>query len=240
MSSRKGRKDASRVVREQIAREKRRTRTIITSVAAAALLVVAGLIGWTVYHSQQSKSYTAPAGANHEGTGIVIGQGPVTIDLYEDYQCPACKNFQDTNGSTLTDLINESKVRVIFHPVAYLNRFSTTQYSTRSSAAAGCAAEGARFKEFTDALFAKQPPENSAGLSDDELIDIGASVGVSRDAMSSCVKAGTYKSWTAHVTDDASRAGVTGTPTIKVNGRELSDTERNPDGIKAAVAAAGK
>ncbi|MEU3453014.1 thioredoxin domain-containing protein [Micromonospora sp. NPDC006766] len=240
MSSRKGRKNASRVVREQIAREKRRTRTIWTSIGVVALLVIAGLIGWTVWHSQQSKTYTAPAGANHEGTGIVIGQGPVTVDLYEDYLCPACKNFQDTNGSTITELINTNKVRVVFHPVAYLNRFSSTQYSTRSSAAAGCAAEGARFKEFTDALFAKQPPENSAGLSDAELIDIGASVGVNRDAMSSCVKDGTFKSWTAHVTDDASRAGVTGTPTIKVNGRELQDTEKSPEGIKAAVAAAGK
>src|SRR3546814_4082241 len=41
----------------------------------------------------------------------------------------------------------------------YLNRFSTTEYSTRSSAAAGCAARGGKFKEFTDALFARQPPE---------------------------------------------------------------------------------
>ncbi|MEU2611335.1 thioredoxin domain-containing protein [Micromonospora sp. NPDC007271] len=232
------RKDAARVVREQIAREKRRTRTIITSIAAAALLVIAGLIGWTVYSSQKSKSYTAPAGANHEGTGIVIGQGPVTIDLYEDYLCPACKQFQDTSGSTINQLINENKVRVVFHPVAYLNRFSSTQYSTRASAASGCAAEGARFREFTDALFAKQPPENSPGLSDAELIDIGASVGVNRDAFSSCVKDGTFKSWTAHVTDDASRSGVTGTPTIKVNGKELTD--RSPEGIKAAVEAAGR
>ncbi|MFU8852595.1 DsbA family protein [Micromonospora sp. SL1-18] len=237
MSSRKGRKDAARVVRKQIAREKRRTRTIITSIAAAALLVIAGLIGWTVYSSQKSKAYTSPAGANHEGTGIVIGQGPVTIDLYEDYLCPVCKQFQDTSGPTITQLVNENKVRVLYHPVAFLNRFSTTQYSTRASAASGCAADGARFKEFTDALFAKQPPENSPGLSDAELIDIGVSVGVvNRDNFSSCVKDGTFKSWSAHVTDDASRSGITGTPTVKVNGKELTD--RSPEGIKAAVAAA--
>ncbi|MCW3815462.1 thioredoxin domain-containing protein [Micromonospora sp. DR5-3] len=238
MSSRKGQKKAAQVVRAQIAREKRRTRTIITSIAAVVLLVIAGLIGWTVYSSQKSKSFTSPPNANHTGTGIVLGQGPVTIDLYEDYLCPVCKQFQDTSGPTITQLINENKVRVVYHPVAFLNRFSSTQYSTRSAAASGCAAQGARFKEFTDALFAKQPPENSAGLSDNELIDIGASVGVNRDAMSSCVRDGTYKTWTAHVTDDAAKSGVTGTPTVKVNGKELTD--RSPEGIKAAVAAAGK
>jgi protein-disulfide isomerase len=52
------------------------------------------------------------------------------------------------------------------------------------------------------------------------------------------VKDGTYKPWTEHVTDEASKAGVTSTPTIKVNGRDVED--RSPEGITAAVAAAGK
>ncbi|MFE9202092.1 DsbA family protein [Micromonospora sp. NPDC007230] len=238
MSSRKGQKKAAQVVRAQIAREKRRTRTIITSIAAVVVLVIAGLIGWAVYSSQQSKTFTAPPGANAGGTGILDGNGPVTIDLYEDYLCPVCRQFQQVNGATIDELVREHKVRVIFHPVAFLNRFSTTQYSTRASAAAGCAAKGSRFKEFTNELFAKQPPEGSAGLSDAELIDIGAGVGLNRDDFGACVNNGTFKAWTAHVTDDASKSGVTGTPTIKVNGKELTD--KSPAGIKAAVAAAGK
>lgn len=238
MSSRKDRKDAARVVREQIAREKRRKRTLWTSIGAVLVLVIAGLIGWSVYRSQKSGSFTAPPGANPPGTGIVLGEGPVTIDLYEDYLCPVCKQFQQTSGPTVNQLISEGKAKVVFHPVAFLNRFSTTEYSTRSSAAAGCAAKGGKFKEFTDALFAKQPAEGSAGLSNDELIDIGAGVGLNRDDFGSCVKDGTYKPWTEHVTDDASKAGVTGTPTIKVNGKDVED--RSPEGITAAVAAAGK
>ncbi|MFU8876275.1 DsbA family protein [Micromonospora sp. SL4-19] len=238
MSSRKGRKNAAQVVRAQIAREKRRTRTIWTSVAAVVVLVIAGLIGWSVYRGEKSKTFTAPPGASADGTGILDGNGPVTIDLYEDYQCPACKQFQQVSGATIDQLVREYKVRVVFHPVAFLNRFSTTQYSTRSSAAAGCAAKGAKFKEFTNELFAKQPPENSAGLSDSELVDIGVGVGLDRDDFSACLKNGTFKAWTAHVTDEASKAGVVGTPTIKVNGKDVED--RSPEGIKAAVAAAGK
>ena len=238
MSSRKGQRDAARVVREQIAREKRRKRTLWTSVAAVVLLVIAGLIGWSVFRSQKSDTFTTPPGANPPGTGVVIGDGPVTIDLYEDYLCPACRQFQQTSGATINQLVADGKAKVVFHPVAYLNRFSTTEYSTRSSAASGCAAKGGKFKEFTDALFERQPAEGSAGLSNDELIDIGAGVGLNKDDFGSCVKDGTYKAWTEHVTDDASKAGVTGTPTIKVNGTVVED--RTPAGITAAVEAAGK
>ncbi|WP_018786646.1 thioredoxin domain-containing protein [Micromonospora sp. CNB394] len=238
MSSRKGRKDAARVVREQIAREKRRKRTLWTSIAAVLVLVIAGGIGWAVYSSQKSDEFTAPPGANDAGTGIVLGTGPVTIDLYEDYLCPACKQFQQVNGDTLDQLVDEGKAKLVFHPVAFLNRFSTTEYSTRASAASGCAAEGGKFREFTEQLFDRQPPEGGAGLSNDELVDIGAGVGLNRDEFASCVSDGTYRPWTEHVTDEASKAGVTGTPTIKVNGSELQD--RSPEGIKSAVEAAGR
>lgn len=238
MSSRKGRNEAARVVREQLAREKRRKRTLWTSVGAVVVLVIAGLIGWSVYSSQKSDTFTAPPGANDAGTGVVLGTGPVTIDLYEDYLCPACKQFQQSSGETINQLVSSGKAKVVFHPVAYLNRFSTTEYSTRSSAASGCAAKGGKFKEFTDALFAQQPAEGSAGLSNDQLIDIGAGVGLDKDDFGGCVRDGTYKAWTEHVTDDASKAGVTGTPTIKVNGTAVED--RSPTGITAAVEAAGK
>ncbi|MEH0980996.1 DsbA family protein [Micromonospora sp. CPCC 205556] len=238
MTSRKGQRDAARVVRQQLAREKRRRRTLWASVAAVAVLVIAGLIGWSVWSGQRADEFTAPKGANDAGTGIVLGSGPVTIDLYEDYLCPACQQFQQVSGATIDQLVSEGKARVVFHPVAYLNRYSTTDYSTRSSAAAGCAAEGGRFKEFTDRLFERQPREGGAGLSDDELIEIGAGLGLDRDDFGSCVREGRFKPWTERVTEDASRSGVTGTPTIKVDGKNVED--RSPEGIKAAVAAAGR
>jgi protein-disulfide isomerase len=231
MSSRVGQKQASRVVRDQIAREKRRSRTLWTSIAAVAVLVIAGLIGWGVVASQDSGSYTAPPGAVENGTGIKVGSGPVQIDVYEDFICPACGQFEQQTGGTIDQLVAEGKATVVYHPLAILDRASTTDYSTRSSAASGAAAEGGKFREYAKALFAQQPAEGSAGLSDDQLIQIGRSVGLG-DAFAQAVRDGKYKPWTAHVTDEASGDGVTGTPTVRVGGKDVQPTTQ---AILAAV-----
>lgn len=231
MSSRVGQKQAARVVRDHIAQEKRRSRTLWTSITAVAVLVIAGLIGWGVVASQDSGSFTPPPGAVENGTGIKVGSGPVQIDIYEDFICPACGQFEQQTGGTLDQLVSEGKVTVVYHPVAFLDRASSTDYSTRSSAASGAAAEGGKFREYAKALFAQQPAEGSAGLSDDQLIEIGRSVGLG-DAFAQAVRDGKYKPWTSHVTDEASGDGVTGTPTVRVAGKDVQPTTQ---AILAAV-----
>lgn len=231
MSTRVKQKQAARVVRDQIASERRRTRTLWTSITAVAVLVIAGMIGYGIYASQRSDSYTAPPGAVQNDTGIAVGNGPVKIDVYEDFICPACGQFEQQTGGALDQLVADGKATVIYHPVAYLDRASTTDYSTRAAAAAGAAAEGGKFREYVEALFARQPAEGTAGLSDNELIEIGRSVGLG-DQFAQAVRDGKYKSWTAHVTDEASAAGVTGTPTVRVNGKGV---EPSTQAILAAV-----
>ncbi|SDX93171.1 Protein-disulfide isomerase [Micromonospora pattaloongensis] len=236
MSKRTGQKAAARMVRDEIARERRRRRTLWTSVVAVIALAIAGMIGYVVYSNQRPHTYTAPPGAVDDASGIAVGTGPVKLDLYEDFICPACRQFEQQGGATVDQLIAANKVTLIYHPVAYLDRFSSTRYSTRSSAASACAAEGGKYREYARALFERQPPEGGAGLSDDELISIGSGIGLG-DTFGRCVRDGKYTAWTAHVTDAASKRGVIGTPSAYVNGKP---TDSNPQAITAAVDAAGK
>lgn len=204
--------------------------------AAGAVLVVVGLIGWAMYAAGRARDYTAPPGATADGTGIQIGAGKVTVDVYEDFICPACGQFELGAGEALDRLVAEDRARIVYHPVAYLDRFSSTDYSTRSSAAAGCAAAGGKFREYAKKLFERQPAEGGAGLSDQELVSIGASVGLPAESFRPCVDDGRYRSWTRHVTEAASRAGITGTPSVLVAGKPVPPTT---EAITAAVEAAG-
>jgi protein-disulfide isomerase len=236
VSKRAAQKEAARVIREQLARERRRRRTLWTSIVAVAVLVIAGGIGYGVYAAQHKSSFATPPGSVANGTGFATGSGPATVDVYEDFLCPHCKEFEDASGSAVEQLASQGKARVIYHPIAILDGASTTNYSTRSAAAAGCAGAEGKFREYAKALFAQQPSEGSAGLSDDQLVQIGTSIGLSESSFGTCVRDGTYKSWVQHVTDEASAAGVTGTPTVKVNGRQVQPTAA---AITAAVQPGG-
>jgi protein-disulfide isomerase len=238
MSSRTGRTDARRVVQQQLAKERRRRQTLLTTAIAAVVLVIGGLIGWGLLAGQGGASATAvttPPTAVDGGTGFAVGDGPTKIDIYEDFMCPICGTFEKQAGSTLGRLVADGTVTVVYHPIAILDRASSTEYSTRAAAASAAAAEGKKFLEFHDALYAQQPAEGSAGLDDAKLVDIGRSVGLTQSTFADAITHGTYRGWATKATDTASGRGVTGTPTVFVAGTKLADP--TPEALTAAVAA---
>jgi protein-disulfide isomerase len=240
VSRRVAEKQATRVVRDQRADEIRRRRLWI-SVAAVGVLVIAGLIGWGVYESNKPKTYPIPAGATNDGgtnAGLTAaGTGPVKVEVYFDFLCPFCKQFEAEATPTLDQLVAANKITLIWHPLGFLNANSTPPgYSTHAAAASACASDMGKLKPYGQALFAAQPAEGSAGLSDDQLIDIAGTVGIINPAFASCVRDSKYADWVTKGNDLAAQRGVTATPTVYVNGKQVPQ----PTGatVQAAVTAA--
>ncbi len=239
MSKRGNQRLANRVIREQKAAERRRKRSLRVSAIAAGVLALVSLGGYAVYANMDSGAHQVPQHANAAGTAITEGSGPVKVEIYQDYLCPACKAFDAAAKARLDQLVQENKITLSTHPIAILDRMSTNSYSTRSAAAAGCAADGDRFAAFSDALYERQPAEGGAGYTDEELIGIGRQTGLG-DAFATCVREGTYGTWPAFTTDEASRRGVTGTPTIYVNDRKVAPAagQSLADAVVAAISGA--
>ena len=172
------------------------------------------------------------AGAPPEGDGIAVGDGPIRVDLYIDFLCPFCQRFELSAADTLTALISEHRATVVYHPMNFLDEASTTRYSTRASAASGCASDGGRVVEVTPPRVVRHPPEGGAGLSDSEIAEIAVSAGVDQAAFSSCAGEGRYHEWPTFVTSRAAQAGVEGTPTVLVQG---ADVEPDTESLAAAV-----
>ncbi len=214
-------------------RSSRRGRSWGSALAVAGVVLLAAAVGVGVYFAQQPTQAAVPPNATAQG--VVVGQpdAAVTVDLYEDYQCPACQQFEQQVGPTIDVLVEAGTVKVVHHPVAYLDRFSSTRYSTRSSAAAGCAAAAGVFPQLHGLLFANQPPEGGDGLPGDRIVELGRQAGATGDDFAACVRDERYAGWTAKLTDAASQAGVNGTPTVLVNGKPLP--QPTPQALREAV-----
>ncbi|MGW4440939.1 DsbA family protein [Streptomyces sp. NPDC004596] len=175
-----------------------------------------------------------PANASTSGDGIVVAAGPVQVDAFIDFLCPFCKQFEGRSGPLLDELAADQAISLVYHPMGFLDDLSTTRYSSRASAASGCASDGGHFMEYLYALFANQPPEGGPGLSDDELVELGRAVGLGDSSFAECVRQAVYLDWSSYVTATAVQRGVGGTPTVAVQGVPVP---ANPQTILAAVRA---
>ncbi|MBL7519920.1 thioredoxin domain-containing protein [Frankia sp. CNm7] len=219
------------------ARERRRRRLVVLASVLGAVLVAA-VIGIIVQTSrEEDKPVVLPAGATGTDHGIVVGNAnaPVTVDLYEDFQCPVCASFESTTGPTISSLVDEGKIKVVYHTMSFIG-----PDSVRAANAAAAAAQEGKFKEFHSLLFENQfERENSGAFTNDRLIELGKKVGLTSPAFVDAVRSGKYDGYVAEIDDAASKRGVTGTPTAMVNGKTLSNDQLLPDAFKDAVNAAG-
>lgn len=175
-----------------------------------------------------------PAGSTPEGDGILVGGGPVRVDVFIDFQCPFCRLFELSSGPTLAELVADQLISIVYHPMNFLDEASTTHYSTRAAASSGCAADQGQFLPYAHELFVSQPPEGGPGLSDAELVAVGRAVGLTDPAFATCQAEAPYLDWPSYVTARAFGLGVNGTPTVLVAGTMVRPDART---ITAAVAA---
>ena len=208
--------------------------------SAATALVLVALVGVGI--GIQASRIPAPTGPVPTGVsladGVTVGRStaPVTLDLYEDPQCPVCAQFESQVGPAISGWIASGKVTVHYHVISFLDSASTTKYSSRAAnalyAAAGVSPDA--FAKYHQLLYQQQPAEGSAGLTEDTLVQLAQQAGAG--AAADQIRAGTYADYVARATDQSSKDGVTGTPTVLVNGKAVS--QPTLDQVTAAVNAA--
>ncbi|HEX6517586.1 MAG TPA: thioredoxin domain-containing protein [Nocardioidaceae bacterium] len=230
---------AAEIRRQHEAKERRR-RTISVSVVVIGVLAALLAIGWAWQSSRDTtgQATTPPAGVVDKYT-LPYGAdaAPVTVTVYEDFMCPYCGEFEAASRSMFAKYVDQGDVQVRYHVLSFLDRYSNgTQYSTRSMNALGVVLDTAGpdvAKRFHDLLYENQPEESTDGLSDDQLVDLAVKAGADRGEVEGPIDSLKYQQWVVNATDAASKAGVTGTPTVAVDGKFLPSL--STDQLVAAV-----
>ena len=113
--------------------------------SAATALVLVALVGVGHRHPGGADPGADRAGARPVSSladGVTVGRStaPVTLDLYEDPQCPVCAQFESQVGPAISGWIASGKVKVHYHVISFLDSASTTKYSSRAANALYAAA----------------------------------------------------------------------------------------------------
>lgn len=136
----------------------------------------------------------------------------VTIVEFSDFQCPFCQRAMPVLEEIESRYPKD--VRIVYR---HLPLESIHPRSRASAEAAACAAEGNKFWEYHDRLFA-----NAKALSDEDLRRYAAEVGLEPQSFDECVRTRRYADAVSADVQEAQTIGVTGTPAFVVNGIVLS------------------
>lgn len=203
---------------------------IWTSVAVVAVIAVV-IVVVAMMNNAATDPGTPPSGAgvDQESGAIVFGEGEQTLDVYLDFMCPACGNFERSYGEEIRSLVDDGTITLRIHPISILDVQSQgTQFSTRAANIMYCVADAEPDAAFTymQTVFDNQPDEGTPGLSDEELLGMAESSGAT--GVDTCASDGEYFDYVTAMTKNTpiqpGNAGIA-TPTLEVNGEVISNRD---------------
>lgn len=234
-----------RALAEQQAAERRRERRLLGAIVIAVVVVLVGAgMGFQAWRGSRSPSApTAATGSAAPTTApvaIVAGQpivwgsasAPVTIDLYADFHCPHCAEFEETYGSLLTEELAAGRIRLRNFPMAFIDAGSLA-----AANAFACASEAGFGEAYYAGLFANHTLE----WSDAQLLKLAEQVaGSVPPGFGDCVAQRAHEAWVSSINDAAAAAGVTGTPTMFLGGDLVDIATLTPDELRAKITEAAR
>ncbi|MEU5216107.1 DsbA family protein [Streptomyces sp. NPDC020807] len=239
--------------RERQAKKERARRRLVVGVSAVAVLAAAGGIGYAVVQSNKptqwetaadAKNVTAPKNTTGtDGTTVVIGKPSAkkTLEIYEDARCPVCATFEQGVGSTIEKDVEAGKYKLKYVGATFLDDNLTGEGSKNALSALGAALNVSpeAFLQYKAALYSTDihPEETKDEFAKDSyLLDAAETVPALKNnaEFRKNVENGTFDAWAMKMSKVFDASGVTGTPTLKMDGEKV--TAEGGDGIPMTAA----
>jgi protein-disulfide isomerase len=182
---------------------------------------------------QQVVAASAPAAIASSGFALGRADAPVTIEVYEDFQCPACLRWgQAVFPGLARNELASGEARLVFHGYAFIG-----PESVEAGKAAWAASRQDRFWDMWATLYANQGlHENGGAFSHDRLGAMADAIDLDPARFATDFASAAAATAVKDGIDEALHAGVQSTPTILVDGKPFTGTTY-PD-LAAAIAGA--
>ena len=229
-----------RRVQRRAAREKpvaSPLRSPMAMFTGAALLVGALVVGFMMFSRPAAPTVNdleppvdeIPAGVLVDGRTMGSPDAKVTIEIWSDFQCPACRAFAvNIEPQTITDYVVTGKVRLVYRDAAFQGQRSSSTYdeSVEPAAAARCAADQGLFWQMHNWLFANWNGENKGAFAAPRLTALATAAGLDLTEYDACMATGDQQAAAIDETNQGVAAGINQTPTLIINGQALVGAPR--------------
>ena len=152
---------------------------------------------------------------------------PVTVVEWADFQCPPCSRMWTTLEEALEPYGDRVRYVYVQYPLAF------HEFAQKAAEASLAARAQGRFFEYADLLF-----KNQNALDVPSLKKYAAGLGLDAARFAADLDGGVFVTDVLLDRRSGSRAGVTGTPQVFVNGVWLARSARTVAGVRGAVDAA--
>jgi protein-disulfide isomerase len=208
--------------RQRMQRQQQRQRLItIGLIALGASLIVLAVIAPQLRGVGEIITVTPASLPNVDGLSLGDANAPVTIDVFEDFQCPACKYFTESvQPLVIENLVATGKARYVFHNYPFIDGggAGSSGESDQAANAAMCASEQGKFWEMQGILYANWNGENQGTFNNRRLQAFAEALELDMNAFNSCFDANKYEAEIQADFELGEQMGVSGTPTVFVNG----------------------
>lgn len=216
--------------REKLRSQTQRNRLITIGLISlgAVFLVIAVVVS-------QKKSVeniiTVTPASLPNANGLTLGDpnATVSVDVFEDFQCPACKSFTESIEPLIVqNLVTPGKAKYTFHNYPFLDGAGAKNggESDQAANASMCANEQDKFWDMHSIIFANWNGENLGSLSNRRLEAMAESIGLDMTAFNNCFDANKFEDEIQADFDLGGEMGVSGTPSVFVNGARVGQPGR--------------
>lgn len=223
------------------AAQDRKERNRRIGIIVAIVVVLGAIVAGGAWYSSGSKDKTPETTATvaaGEGS-VVVGDAdaPVKVTIYEDFQCPYCRQLEEQTRDFLRENAEAGKVQVEYRPINLLSDLPYSERAMNAFAAVLTHGTPAEALKLHDLLFENQPYESDSGsMSEDDIAELVTEAGATDDAVTEALQTKDTAFFDA-ATAAMEAKKIQGTPTVFVNGTELTGSlSELVDGIEKAVA----
>jgi protein-disulfide isomerase len=245
-SGKKGPVSRREAVRERRRQKQRKQRIyIVLGVVGVAIIIAAAIIIPSALPAGDFVTITPQSRPMVDGKALGDPNAPVTIEVFEDFQCPACKSFTEQIEPQIIDTyVATGEVYYIFRHFPFIDDRAPRNESDQAASASMCARDENRFWDYHDMLFANWDGENQGAFNDKRLVAFAEAIGLDMAAFNTCFEANDHEEEIKSEEQLGRDSGVTGTPSVMVNGRIVSpgfvpSFQQISDAVEAELANSG-